>query len=99
MYSYENSDRVVSFSVLQSEGQLNSIHVDLIRGVGLLMLIWALSYWLLSKSTDSTIETSFVWIQAIVSYFISSPFQLCTGRYIQIPLQTVDTDKKVLIMI
>ena len=53
--------------VFQFEGKLDSVHLELVRGIGLLLLMWALSYWLLSKSTDSTIDTSFLWTQAIVS--------------------------------
>lgn len=49
-----------------AEGELTSTHVELLRTAGLLMVMWSLSYWLVSKSTDSTVVTSFLWAMAII---------------------------------
>ena len=41
--------------------------------------LYNVSYWLLSRSTDSTVETSFVWVSTIVSlhvFFCSKPLIL-----------------------
>lgn len=74
-----NPERMISLFI--SEGKLDSVHLELVRGIGLLLLMWALSYWLLSKSTDSTIDTSFLWTQAIMVTCI----MICQGYLLTHP--------------
>jgi len=53
--------------VFQATGSIDDSHLVVFRLTGILMVCWALGYFLINKSTDSTVETSFMLASLIVS--------------------------------
>ncbi|KAL3871206.1 hypothetical protein ACJMK2_039219 [Sinanodonta woodiana] len=51
----------------ETSGKMDETHIQLMRWIGILIITQALSCWLLSKSSDSTTETSQLWAYTVES--------------------------------